>query len=103
MTIANNTNANENGFAAMELQKGMEDRIAELEAAAAELKALKAEAKKMLRLKVSVKGAVSVYGLNSRFPLTLYANQWERLIEEVIASGQMGAFIDANNAELARK
>ena len=103
MTIANNTNANENGFAAMELQKGMEDRIAELEAAAAELKALKAEAKKMLRLKVSTKGAVSVYGLNSRFPLTLYANQWERLIEEVIASGQMGAFIDANNAELARK
>tara|TARA_Y100000310_G_C20520538_1_gene733451 strand:+ start:413 stop:718 length:306 start_codon:yes stop_codon:yes gene_type:complete len=101
MTIAKNTN--DNGFAALELQQNMEARIAELEAAAAELKALKAEAKKMLRLKVSQKGAVSVYGLNSRFPLTLYANQWERLIEEVISSGQMSAFIDANNAELARK
>ena len=96
-------NTNNLGFAALEIQQNMEARIAELEAAAAELKALKAEAKKMLRLKVSAKGAVSVYGLNSRFPLTLYANQWERLIEEVISSGQMSAFIDANIAELARK
>jgi len=31
-----------------------------------------------LRFKVSEKGALSCYGLG-RFPLTLYASQWERL------------------------
>jgi hypothetical protein len=32
--------------------------------------------------KIGEKGAVSVYGLNSpRFPVTLYAAQWERLAE----------------------
>jgi hypothetical protein len=34
-----------------------------------------------LSCKVSVKGAISVYGLNSRMPVTLYAGQWERLLE----------------------
>lgn len=36
-----------------------------------------------LTWKVSKKGAVSVYGLNSRMPVTLYAGQWERLAKEV--------------------
>ena len=31
-------------------------------------------------LKVSEKGAVSVYGLG-RFPVTLYREQWEKLLE----------------------
>jgi len=35
-----------------------------------------------LRLKVSDKGGVSVYGLG-RFPLTLYRGQWERLFPEI--------------------
>ena len=34
--------------------------------------------------KIGEKGAVSVYGLNSpRFPVTLYAAQWERLAEYI--------------------
>ena len=33
-----------------------------------------------LRLKVSEKGALSVYGLG-RFPVTLYKEQWRRLLE----------------------
>ena len=33
-----------------------------------------------LRIKVGEKGGVSVYGLSARFPTTLYASQWERLI-----------------------
>ena len=33
-----------------------------------------------LRLKVSEKGGVSVYGLG-RFPVTLYKEQWARLLE----------------------
>jgi hypothetical protein len=32
-----------------------------------------------LRCKVSEKGAVSVYGLQARFPVTLYGDQWTRL------------------------
>jgi hypothetical protein len=33
-----------------------------------------------LRLKVSEKGALSVYGLG-RFPVTLYKEQWRRLLD----------------------
>src|SRR5262249_34513867 len=36
-----------------------------------------------LKFKVSGKGAVSVYGLNARFPVTLYADQWARLIAAI--------------------
>jgi hypothetical protein len=32
-----------------------------------------------LRLAVSKRGALSLYGINSRMPVTLYADQWERL------------------------
>ena len=51
-------------------------RIAELEK--------QAEAKKSGRLefRVSEKGAVSVYGLG-RFPVTLYCEQWERLLAAI--------------------
>jgi uncharacterized small protein (DUF1192 family) len=95
-----NPNAAQN---AINLQNDLASRIAELETMQDELKRLKAEQKKMLRLKVSQKGAVSVYGLNSRFPLTLYANQWERLISEVVETGTLQTFIEQNNGELARK
>ena len=41
-----------------------------------------------LTAKITEKGGVSVYGLNARFPVTLYADQWERLhaaYESVVA------------------
>ena len=76
-------------------------RIAELEAMQAELKALKAKAANTPRLKVSQKGAISVYGLQ-RMPVTLYAGQWERIIE-LVNSGVFAAFIEANASELTRK
>ena len=76
-------------------------RIAELEAMQAELKALKAKAANTPRLKVSQKGAISVYGLQ-RMPVTLYAGQWERIIE-MVESGVFQAFIEANASELTRK
>ena len=100
MTYSTNTNPRNVN---LEIQDSIESRIAELEAMQAELKALKAERKTMLRLKVSAKGAVCVYGLNSRFPTTLYAIQWERLIRECIETGTLQAFIDENEADLARK
>ena len=56
-------------------------------------------APKALSMKVSEKGALSVYGLG-RFPVTLYRGQWERLIA---AAGQIKTFISANSALLAVK
>jgi len=53
---------------------------AELERLRAENEALKGRAAKGINLKVSEKGAVSVYGLG-RFPLTLYKEQWEKVLD----------------------
>lgn len=52
-----------------------------------------------ITLKVSPKGAVSVYGVG-RFPVTLYSSQWER----ILASGQhIQQFMEANRAALKVK
>lgn len=56
--------------------------------------------KRAVRYKVSEKGAISVYGLNVRFPVTLYAGQWERLLDQ---SDKLRAFIKDNAASLSRK
>lgn len=71
---------------------------AELERLRRENEALKAGGKP-LHLKVSEKGAVSVYGLG-RFPVTLYKEQWEKLL---FISGEIAAFIAANEARLKVK
>ena len=76
-------------------------RIAELEAMQAELKALKATVKNQVRMKVSAKGGISIYGLQ-RMPVTLYAGQWERIID-MCKSGDLGTFIHDNEALLTRK
>lgn len=52
-----------------------------------------------ISMKVSEKGALSVYGL-MRFPVTLYREQWERLVAEIPAIKQ---FIANNAATLAVK
>jgi hypothetical protein len=52
---------------------------------------------KTLELRVSQKGALSVYGLN-RFPVTLYKEQWERLLE---ISDSIKEFIKQHESELA--
>lgn len=59
-----------------------------------------ASAKRKLRLQVSAKGALSVYGLQSRFPVTLYAEQWETLLDMEAA---IRAFIKDNASTLSRK
>ena len=51
----------------------------QLEVLRAENNKLKAKKETALSLKVSQKGACSVYGLG-RFPVTLYKKQWKRLI-----------------------
>ena len=52
-----------------------------------------------ITLRVSEKGAVSVYGLG-RFPVTLYQEQWEKLLNHV---EQIRAFIADNRDHLKRK
>jgi hypothetical protein len=50
-------------------------------------------------LKVSQKGAVSVYGLG-RFPVTLYKEQWEKLLA---TAESIKAFIAENDHLLKKK
>ncbi len=57
-----------------------DDVQAELAQLKAENERLKREQASPLSLKVSQKGALSVYGLG-RFPVTLYKEQWTRLLE----------------------
>jgi hypothetical protein len=52
-----------------------------------------------LYCKVSQKGAVSVYGLQ-RMPVTLYLEQWERLLD---FADEIRKFIQQHEAELKRK
>ena len=53
---------------------------AELERLKAENEALKNRGARGISMKVSEKGAVSIYGLG-RFPVTLYKEQWTKLLD----------------------
>ena len=61
--------------------------------------AMQKQAQRKMTLKVTEKGGVSLYGLG-RFPVTLYASQWERLIAEV---EQIKTFLQVNAALLSHK
>ena len=76
-----------------------EDMKIELEKLRAENEALKRSSSKGLSLRVSEKGAVSVYGLG-RFPVTLYKEQWLRLLD---TSEDIKVFIQQNDAQLKSK
>ena len=76
-----------------------EDMKTELERLRAENEALKRSSSKGLSLRVSEKGAVSVYGLG-RFPVTLYKEQWLRLLD---MSEDIRVFIKQNDAQLKSK
>ncbi len=76
-----------------------EDIQAELERLRAENEALKKSSRGKATLKVSEKGALSVYGMG-RFPVTLYKEQWLRLLA---MADEIKAFIEANNESLKSK
>ncbi|MFO1462849.1 MAG: hypothetical protein U1F66_03665 [bacterium] len=76
-----------------------EDLKAELEKLRAENAALKKTSSRGLSLKVSEKGALSVYGLG-RFPVTLYKEQWAKLLD---LADDIRAFLKANDAQLKSK
>ena len=76
-----------------------EELKAELDRLRSENAALKKGASSSLRLKVSEKGALSVYGMG-RFPVTLYKEQWLKLLG---MADEIRAFIAANDAQLKAK
>jgi hypothetical protein len=76
-----------------------DDMQAELARLRAENEALKKTSAKGLSLKVSEKGGLSVYGLG-RFPVTLYKEQWIKLLD---MADDIRTFISSNDAALKTK
>jgi hypothetical protein len=76
-----------------------EDLRAELERLKAENTALNNKTSKRISIRVSEKAGVSVYGLG-RFPVTLYKEQWNRLLD---MADDIRAFIAEHEAELKTK
>lgn len=72
---------------------------AELDQLRLENASLKKGAAKGTSLKVSEKGGLSVYGLG-RFPVTLYKEQWTKLLD---MEDQIRAFLVENDAQLKSK
>jgi hypothetical protein len=72
---------------------------AELERLKAENAQLKNKDKGGISLKVSEKGAISLYGMG-RFPVTLYKEQWLRVLE---SAAEIKAFIHDNEAKQKTK
>ena len=76
-----------------------EDLRAELERLRAENEALKTKGPRGLSLKVSEKGAVSLYGLR-RFPVTFYVDEWEKILG---MADEIRRFSSENAGQLKRK
>ncbi len=77
-----------------------EDVKSELERLRAENAALKqSKASRPMSMKVSAKGGLSVYGLG-RFPVTLYKEQWSKLLE---MADEIRDFMVEHDAELKTK
>ena len=76
-----------------------EEMKAELSRLRAENAALKSRNQRGVSLRVSEKGGVSVYGLG-RFPVTLYKEQWLRLLE---MAEDIRIFIRENEPKLKTK
>jgi hypothetical protein len=76
-----------------------DDLKAEIDKLRAENDQLKNKSVRGLSLKVSEKGAVSLYGVG-RFPVTLYKEQWLKILG---MKEEIEAFIHSNSASLKTK
>lgn len=75
------------------------DMKAELDRLRKENASLKADAP-VIRMKVSEKGALSLYGINARFPVTLYKGQWLTVLN---MADDIKGFIKNNDRQLKNK
>ena len=61
----------------------LQAKIAALEAENVKLKQECSSPQETVHFKISPKGCVSAYGLGSRFPVSLYQDQWRLLIDNI--------------------
>ena len=87
------------GMLSVNLMASEEELKAEIVRLRAENQALQRPARGQMSLKVSEKGALSVYGLG-RFPVTLYREQWEKLLG---MADEIRVFIQENDRVLKKK
>jgi hypothetical protein len=80
-------------------EESIEAKLARLEAENQALKQQVGRKPGELRLKVSEKGGLSIYGLG-RFPVTLYKEQWTRLLDY---ADEIREFLKANDQQLKAK
>ena len=81
-------------------EENTEEKLARLEVENARLREQVEQRKPgQLRLKVSEKGGLSVYGLG-RFPVTLYKEQWLKLLGY---ADEIKSFLKKNDAQLKAK
>ncbi len=71
----------------------------ELERLRAENAALKARSNRTVRLQVSAKGGVSLYGIR-RFPVTFYMEEWRTILD---MADDIRKFIREHESELKKK
>ncbi|OGQ90773.1 MAG: hypothetical protein A2289_02705 [Deltaproteobacteria bacterium RIFOXYA12_FULL_58_15] len=76
-----------------------EEMRAELDRLRKENENLKRKSERSITLKVSQKGAVSLYGLG-RFPVTLYKEQWLKVLD---MTDDIREFIKENDGQLKAK
>jgi len=81
------------------MAEGDEAMRAEIERLRAENESLKTKKLQEMRLQVSQKGAVSLYGIR-RFPVTFYADEWDTILG---MADEVRAFIAQHGSELKRK
>ena len=75
------------------------EMLAELEALKQENASLKKQTTRGLSMKVSERGGLSIYGLG-RFPVTLYKEQWMKLMD---VADEVKRFMAAHDHELTSK
>jgi hypothetical protein len=83
----------------LEVMASEEELRAEIERLRTENESLKKPARGQISLRVSEKGGLSVYGLG-RFPVTLYREQWEKLLG---IADEIRNFIRDNDHALKKK
>ena len=76
-----------------------QDLQAEVARLRAENEALKSRTERDLRLKVSEKGGVSLYGIR-RFPVTFYADEWDTILGK---ADDIRTFIGENEGALKKR